>query len=86
MILNHFEVLDARGNVYTENLRTAKETLTYICGGKGEAIYRPALLSRLPVYPGCAYPGEVKKENFTAWAVHSDMRDTGHFFCSNPLA
>ena len=86
MILNHFEVLDARGNVYTENLRTAKETLTYICDGKGEAIYRPSFTFQGFRYIRvAAYPGEVKKENFTAWAVHSDMRDTGHFFCSNPL-
>lgn len=86
LILNCFEVLDKDGNVYTENLRSAKETLTYICNGKGEACYRPHF-----TFQGFRYirvaacPGEIKPENFIAWAVHSDMEDTGYFACSNPL-
>jgi alpha-L-rhamnosidase len=86
VVLNCFEVLDAKGNVYTENLRTAKETLTYICAGKGRAEYRPNFTFQGFRYIKVAdYPGEIKKENFTAYAVHSAMEDVGHFSCSNPL-
>lgn len=86
MVLNCFEILDAKGNVYTENLRSAKETLTYICDGNGTAQYRPSFTFQGFRYiKVAAYPGELKKENFTAYAVHSDMEDLGHFSCSNPL-
>ena len=37
--LNCFEVLDADGNVYLDNLRTAKATVTYICGDGEEHIF-----------------------------------------------
>ena len=30
------------------------------------------------------YPGEVQAENFTAYAIYSDMGETGRFECSNP--
>ncbi|NCB93758.1 MAG: alpha-L-rhamnosidase [Clostridia bacterium] len=86
MVLNCFEVLDSNGNVYTENLRTAKETLTYICSGQGASIYRPNFTFQGFRYIKVAeYPGNIKKENFTAYAVHSRMDDTGQFSCSNPL-
>lgn len=86
VVLNCFEILDARGNVYTENLRSAKETLTYICNGMGEAEYRPNFTFQGFRYVKVAeYPGEIRKENFWAYAVHSDMEDTGRFSCSNPL-
>lgn len=76
VVLNYFETLDSRGNVYTENLRTAKETLTYICDGKGEAEYRPNFtFQRFRYIRVVSYPGEIKKENFLAYAVHSDMEE-----------
>lgn len=34
--LEHAEVLDKEGNFYTENLRAAKQTVTYICKGSDE--------------------------------------------------
>lgn len=86
VILNHFEVLDRNGNVYTENLRSARETLTYICSGQGETWFRPNFTFQGFRYIRIAtYPGKVDKENFVAYAVHSDMEDTGDFSCSNPL-
>lgn len=84
--LNFFETLDADGNVYTENLRRAKETLVYICKGEAKEIYHPHFTYQGFRYAKVAsYPGEVKAENFTAWAIHSAMRQTGEFLCSNPL-
>ena len=84
--IQYFETLDAAGNVYTENLRTAKETVVYICRGAEKEVYHPNFS-----YQGFRYakivswPGTPKAENFTAWAVHSDLEQTGDFSCSNPL-
>lgn len=84
--LNCFEVLDAKGNVYLDNLRGAKETMTYIFGKDGEIEYYPSFtfmgfqFARIS-----AYPGVPELEDFTAYAVHSEMEDTGFFECSNPL-
>ena len=82
--INCFEVLDAEGNVYLDNLRAAKETLIYICKGEGEETYHPSFTFQGFQYAKIgAYPGEVLLENFTAYAVHSDMEPTGTFECSN---
>ena len=40
--LRHFEVLDQEGNVYTDNLRAARQTVTYIAkGGGGRETFEP---------------------------------------------
>ena len=39
--LRHFEVLDKDGNVYTDNLRTAKQTVTYTLRGGGPEVFEP---------------------------------------------
>ncbi len=84
--LRCFEVLDKDGNVYTENLRSAKQTLRYTLSGQGEETYQPYF-----TYQGfryvhvVSYPGELKKEAFTACVVHSDMAPAGAFECSHPL-
>jgi len=39
--LRHTEMLDAQGNFYTENLRTAKQTVEYITRGKGKEVFEP---------------------------------------------
>ena len=85
-VLNYFEVLDAQGNVYRDNLRTAKETVIYYCRGGEKEEYHPLFSYQGFRYVKIAeFPGEAKKENFTAWAVHSNMEPTGEFSCSNPL-
>jgi alpha-L-rhamnosidase len=83
--LECFETLDFKGNVYTENLRTAKAAMTYIFGKDGRATYSPSF-----TYMGFRYakitefPGKPKLENFTAFTLHSKMERTGFFECSNP--
>ena len=84
VVLNCFEVLDAKGNVYVDNLRDAKETITYICKDENEVQFHPHFTFQGFQFAKIAhYPGEVKLENFTAFAVHSDMETTGTFECSN---
>ena len=82
-VISHAEVLDAEGNFYTDNLRSAKAQAVFLCDGK-EHIYKPDYN-----FYGFRYirlenwSDEVKKENFTAIVVHSDMKRTGHFECSD---
>ena len=85
VVLNCFEVLDAKGNVYLDNLRKAKQTVTYVCGEEQEVTFHPNFSYQGFQYVRVKeYPGAVAPENFTAYAVHSDMEVTGSFACSNP--
>ncbi len=81
-----FEILDANGNVYLDNLRSAKQKIKYIFNDSGEdVIYHPYFTFQGFQYAKIiSYPEEPKKEMFTAFAVHSDMEVTGEFECSNP--
>ena len=82
-VISHAEVLDAEGNFYTDNLRSAKAQAVFLCDGK-EHIHKPDYN-----FYGFRYirlenwSDEVKKENFTAIVVHSDMKRTGCFECSD---
>jgi len=84
--LRHAEVLDKDGNFYTANLRTARCTDTYICKGGGKEEYEPHFTFHGFRYV-CLdeYPGEIIPDNFNAVVLHSDMKPTGSFSCSNPL-
>ncbi|WP_320167727.1 family 78 glycoside hydrolase catalytic domain [Mangrovibacterium marinum] len=82
--IQHAEVLDKEGNFYTANLRTAKQTNSYILKGGGEEIFEPHFCFQGFRYIKVeAYPGELKAENFTAFALYSDMQQTGSFSCSD---
>lgn len=85
VVISHAEVLDKEGNFYTENLRSAKQILTYICKD-GVQTYKPHFSFMGFRYIRLdSYPGEIQPENFTAIVVHSTMKRTGNFTCSNPL-
>lgn len=83
--LNCFEVLDSKGNVYLDNLRTAKQTILYIFKDNKRVDYHPSFTYQGFRYAKItAFPGIPKKENFVACSLHSDMERTGFFECSNP--
>jgi alpha-L-rhamnosidase len=85
VVLNHFEVLDSNGNVYLDNLRRAKQTVTYILKGGEEESFHPNFTFHGFQYIRISqYPGEIRPENFSAIVVHSEMKPTGEFVCSNP--
>ncbi len=83
VVISHAEVLDAQGNFYTDNLRSAKAQAIFICDGE-EHIHKSQ-----HNFFGFRYirlenwSDEIKKENFTAIVVHSDMKRTGYFECSD---
>ena len=87
LVIRHAETLDRDGNFYTENLRTARCTDTYIYG-KGQV--------GMTVMPHFTFHGfryicvdgagaDVGAEHFTACAMHTDMQQTGSFACDNRL-
>lgn len=83
--LNCFEVLDADGNVYVDNLRGAKETIRYICRDDRAFSWHPNFTFQGFRYARIAsFYGEPLPGNFVAHTVHSDMERIGFFSCSNP--
>lgn len=84
--ISHAEVLDKKGNFYTENLRAAKAEATYFLKGGAPETFEPHFTFFGFRYIRLDnYPGTLKPENFTAVALYSDMRPTGTFTCSNPM-
>jgi len=84
--LVHTEVLDAEGNFYTDNLRTAKQTIEYILKGQGVEIYEPQFTFQGFRYVSVeGWPGEVSLDSLTGIVIHSNFTPTGTFECSNPM-
>lgn len=80
-----FETLDAEGNVYLDNLRTARQTIRYICSGKDEETFHPNFSYQGFQYIRIvSYPGKPEPEDFKAWVLHTGMEQTGKMECSNP--
>jgi len=81
----HAEILDKHGNFYTENLRSAKQQVTYIARD-GYQTYKPHFTFMGGRYVRLdEYPYEVDPANFRFIVIHSEMERTGHFECSHPL-
>jgi alpha-L-rhamnosidase len=84
--LRHAEVLDQQGNFYTENLRGAQQRNQYTLRGDGEEVYEPRFTFQGFRYVAVeGYPGELTADQITGIVIHSDMRPTGHFECSQPV-
>jgi alpha-L-rhamnosidase len=86
IVLQHAEVLDKNGNFYTANLRLAKQKNTYIFKGNGTETFEPHFTFQgFRFVKITGFTGEIVPENFTAFALYSDMPATGNFSCSNAL-
>ncbi|MFC4778796.1 family 78 glycoside hydrolase catalytic domain [Paenibacillus sp. GCM10023252] len=85
--LQHAEVLDLEGNFYTGNLRTAKQTITYICRGGVEESYEPIFSFQGFRYVRLeGWPEEQLDEllqSVMGCVIHTDMEPTGTFECSD---
>ncbi len=86
VVLKFAEVLDKDGNFYTENLRSAKATDTFILKGGGPEVFEPHF-----TFHGFRYvkleqfPGIPDLRCLTGIVIHSDMPQTGNFSCSDSL-
>ncbi len=84
--LRHAEVLDRDGNFYTDNLRSADQTNTYVLRGGGAEIWEPRFSFQGFRYVAIeGFPGRLGPDALTGVVIHSEMEPTGHFQCSHPL-
>ncbi len=84
--LRHAEVLDRHGNFYTDNLRAADQTNTYVLKGGGVEIWEPRFTFQGFRYVAIdGYPGRLSAGDLTGVVIHSEMEPTGHFQSSHPL-
>lgn len=81
--IRHAEVLDAEGNFYTDNLRDAKAEAVFICDGKKQTYKPPFNFYGFRYICLDGFTDEIELKNFTAIVVHSDMKRTGYFECSD---
>ena len=83
--LHCFEVLDATGNVYLDNLRGVKEAMKYTFARDEEITYKPCFTFMGFQYAKIvSFPGEPSLDNFTVFTLHSKMEPSGSIECSNP--
>jgi alpha-L-rhamnosidase len=84
--LRHAETLKPDGNLYLDNIRSAKVTDTYTLKGRGEEVYEPRF-----TYHGfrfvelTGYPGTPRLSTLEGCVVHDDVEATGTFTCANTL-
>ncbi|RKD89838.1 glycoside hydrolase family 78 protein [Mangrovibacterium diazotrophicum] len=84
--LKFAEVLDKDGNFYTANLRAAKATDKFILKGEGEETFEPHFTFHGFRYVQLiGYKKEAELSMITGKVIHSDMKPSGSFSCSNPL-
>ena len=80
--VRHGEVLSGDGSLYTENLRTARQTDEYVLGD-GAAVLEPRFtLHGFRYAEITGYPGDLDPADVVARVVHSDIRADGFFSSS----
>lgn len=78
--------MDKDGNFYTKNLRTAEATDVYILKGEGQEVFEPHFSFHGFRYVKLeGFPGEPTLDAITGVVIHSDMKRTGTFSCSDSL-
>jgi alpha-L-rhamnosidase len=84
IVVRHAEVLTG-GELYTDNLRRAAATDTYVCAGADVEVFEPRFTFHGFRYAEITgYPGRLARGDVTARVLHSDTPWTGRFACSDP--
>lgn len=84
--LKFAEVLDKKGNFYTENLRSAEQTDEYILKGGARETFEPHFTFHGFRYVKVGgFPGELTLDNLKGIVIHSDMTPSGAFTCSDSM-
>ena len=86
LTVRHAEVLDDRGQLYTANLRGARQTDAYTARGDAEEIFEPRFTTHGFRYAEISGPdGDLDPSHVLARAVSSMRRQVGSFSCSDEL-
>ncbi|MFA6289758.1 MAG: family 78 glycoside hydrolase catalytic domain [Opitutaceae bacterium] len=84
--IRHAEMLDAHGELYVDNLRSARCTDKYTCKGGEEETWEPRFTFHGFRYVEIVFSGpDIEIVKIEAVALYSDMEQTGSFSCSQPL-
>lgn len=84
--LRHAETLQSDGELFTNNLRSARATDVYILKGRGEEVWQPRFtLHGFRYVEMSGFPGRPTLNSLTGCVVGDDLPETGDFECSNPL-
>ncbi|MDA3925700.1 MAG: family 78 glycoside hydrolase catalytic domain [Kiritimatiellae bacterium] len=82
--LRHSELLGADGMLDTWTNRRAESTDLFILSGQGVETYEPRFTYHGFRYVEVSgYPGKPTRDDITGCVVHSDVRNDGHFICSD---
>lgn len=86
VVLRHAEALDADGELYVANLRTADARDHYIGAGRDEERYEPVFTTHGFRYAELAFPPDsVAEFEVRAQVMHNDFEFIGRFHSSDPL-
>ena len=86
LTLEHAEIFDKDGNYYLDNMRSAKNLLQYTLKGNGPETWNPKFTFQgFRLVRVKAEGFTWKPEQFTACVLHTAMKPTASFTCSNPL-
>jgi alpha-L-rhamnosidase len=77
--VRHAEVLADDGGLYTENLRTARQTDEFITGGGAEVLEPRFTVHGFRYAEITGYPGDLDPAGVMACVVHSDIARAGSF-------
>ncbi len=83
-VIRHGELL-SEGELYTENLRKAEATDTYILSGNATEKFRPLFTFHGFRFAEIEIIGNAEIVDITAEAMYSDLKKTGEFCCSDPV-
>ena len=93
--VRHAEMLNPDGTLYTDNLRSAKATTTYVSQGHHEVgVYEPQFtfygfrylgIEGWPNRLGAETIDRFSRDCVSAVAIYSALKQTGTFTCSEPL-
>ncbi len=84
LTLRHGELLQ-NGALYTENLRKAEATDTFILSGEGEEEFRPIFTFHGFRYFEITVEGSADILDIVAEVMYTDLECTGEFSCSDPI-
>ena len=84
IVFRHGELLD-KGKLYTENLRKAEATDTFILSGTGDEVFRPLFTFHGFRYAEITVYGQAEIKDIIAEVMYTDLKETGTFTCDNPI-
>lgn len=85
IVLRFGEMLNDDGSLYTENLRSAKQTDTFILSGQGIEEYEPKFTFHGFRYVELSGAKDTNKDTITGVVIHNNLGRTGSFSCSDDM-